>query len=169
MSEFMRPNVPHTVHTRQPHTVQPKRYGSGMRISDPPSPLWLYIRSRLEDEGIDVDSLSLDRLKKLLPIGRGSVQRILEDGHSNQRAETIEKLARRFKQSPSEFVASYEKREPNTGNPPQVRIPADIMDALALADSDLRDHIFHNMRLLLRIDTPSSGKAPLGTGTHQRH
>jgi len=154
MSEIMRANVPHAVCVSQPHSVCRKRYGSGMRISDPPSPLWLYIRSRLESEGVDVDSLSLDKLKKLLPIGRGSVQRILEDGHSNQRAETIAKLAKRFKQTPSEFVASYEQREPGGIKPTSIQMPKDISEALAQADDDLRNHIFQT-RAFLRLDTPT--------------
>lgn len=49
----------------------------------------------MKSEGLDADSLSLDKLASALGVGRGTAQRIKE-GHFNIRAETMRSLADRF-------------------------------------------------------------------------
>ena len=66
-----------------------------MNADHPISPLWATLRRLLRSEGLDADSLSLDKLALALGVGRGTVQRIKE-GHSNIRAETMHSLADRF-------------------------------------------------------------------------
>lgn len=66
-----------------------------MRPETTNSPLWSTLRRLLKSEGVDADSLSIDKLTAALGVGRGSVQRIL-NGHANLKAETMHKLAERF-------------------------------------------------------------------------
>lgn len=66
-----------------------------MNADTPISPLWATLRKLLKSEGLDADSLSLDKLASALGVGRGTAQRIKE-GHFNIRAETMRSLADRF-------------------------------------------------------------------------
>lgn len=66
-----------------------------MNAETPISPLWATLRKLLKSEGLDADSLSLDKLASALGVGRGTAQRIKE-GHFNIRAETMRSLADRF-------------------------------------------------------------------------
>ena len=66
-----------------------------MNAEPPISPLWATLRKLLKSEGLDADSLSLDKLASALGVGRGTAQRIKE-GHFNIRAETMRSLADRF-------------------------------------------------------------------------
>lgn len=66
-----------------------------MNADTPISPLWATLRKLLKSEGLDADSLSLDKLASALGVGRGTAQRI-KAGHFNIRAETMRSLADRF-------------------------------------------------------------------------
>ena len=75
-----------------------------MNADTPISPLWATLRRLLRSEGLDADSLSLDKLALALGVGRGTVQRIKE-GYSNIRAETMHSLADRFAVSVAAMAA----------------------------------------------------------------
>jgi len=74
-----------------------------MNADTPISPLWATLRKLLKSEGLDADSLSLDKLASALGVGRGTAQRI-KAGHSNIRAETMHSLADRFAVSVADWL-----------------------------------------------------------------
>lgn len=74
-----------------------------MNADTPISPLWATLRKLLKSEGLDADSLSMDKLASALGVGRGTAQRIKE-GHSNIRAETMHSLADRFAVSVADWL-----------------------------------------------------------------
>lgn len=90
-------------------TVSGTSIGTVARMSSNATitPLWVKLRSLLKTEGVNIDSLSVDRLAAALQCSRGTAQRIKE-GHTNQRRDTIVHLAKRFDVSEAELLETEE-------------------------------------------------------------
>ena len=160
-------SVPHTVRSCQPHSVQILGYGADMEHAPVTGYVWKKVSALMKARGLSAESMSVDKLKVYLGIGRGSVQRIIE-GHDNLRADTMAALAKKFGVATSEFAAPANGGTPDSHDSQLITFDDDVIEALSKADNEKINSVRLAVRIALGLPVVAPKKSPPTSGPSLR-